>query len=128
VRELLLIGVAGALGTLSRYALSGWAYRLLGERLPWGTLAVNVLGCFLLGLVMQVGLSTDALSRTARVAITVGFLGAFTTFSTFGYETMKAIEDGAWGAAGLNVALNLVVGFLAVAVGFGLARQVWGGA
>ena len=128
MRVILLIAVAGAFGSVSRYALSGWAYRLFGERLPYGTLAVNVVGCFLLGLVMHVGLTTDALSREARTAISVGFLGAFTTFSTFGYETVRSIEQGAWGAAALNVALNVVVGILAVVAGFGVARQIWGGA
>ncbi len=128
MRELLFLAGAGAAGAVSRYALSGWTYRVFGERFPYGTLAVNVLGSFLIGLVMQAALSADLLSREARVAATVGFLGAFTTFSTFSYETMKAIEDGEWTKAGANVVLNVLLCLGATWLGLLTARQIWGGA
>ncbi len=128
MRELLFLAGAGAAGAVSRYALSGWTYRVFGERFPYGTLAVNVLGSFLIGLVMQAALSADLLSREARVAATVGFLGAFTTFSTFSYETMKAIEDGEWTKAGANVVLNVLLCLGAIWLGLLTARQIWGGA
>ncbi len=128
MRELLFLAGAGAAGAVSRYALSGWTYRVFGERFPYGMLAVNVLGSFLIGLVMQAALSADLLSREARVAATVGFLGAFTTFSTFSYETMKAIEDGEWTKAGANVVLNILLCLGATWLGLLTARQIWGGA
>jgi len=128
VRELLIVAAAGAAGAVARYALSGWVYELAGERLPWGTLAVNVLGCFALGYVMHVSLATTAISPAWRVAIATGFLGAFTTFSTFSYETVRELERGAWSAAGWNVALNLALGIPATIVGLYLARRMIGGA
>jgi CrcB protein len=128
VRELLIVAAAGAAGAVGRYALSGWVYELAGDRLPWGTLVVNVTGCFVLGYVMHVGLATTAISPQWRLAIATGFLGAFTTFSTFSYETVREIERGAWGAAGMNVALNLLVGIPATFAGLMLARRMFGGA
>ncbi len=125
--EIFSLAVAGALGTLSRYAVSGWAYRLLGERLAYGTLVVNVAGCFVLALVMQVALATDALPRTLRLAATVGFLGAFTTFSTFGYETVRYLEDGAWLLAAANAGANLFGGLAACWVGLIVANAITGG-
>ncbi len=128
MRELLVLALAGALGTVGRYSLSGWAYRVLGERFPFGTLAVNVAGCALIGLVMEIGLSTELLSRPARAAITVGFLGAFTTFSTFSYETLRYIEDGAWWPALANTLANVVLGLAAAWAGLSLGRAMFGGA
>jgi len=128
VRDILLLALAGAVGTLSRYGLSGWAYRLFGERFPWGTLVVNVIGCFLLGLAMHVGTATELIPRSARLAMTVGFLGAFTTFSTFGFETHRYMESGAFLPAFANVAANVVLGFAAVWAGTGLGRVAFGGA
>ena len=128
MRELLFLAGAGAAGAVSRYALSGWTHRLFGDRFAYGTLAVNVLGSFLIGLVMHAALSADLLTREARVAVTIGFLGAFTTFSTFSYETMKAIEDGEWGTAAANVILNVLLCLGATWLGLLAARQIWGGA
>lgn len=127
MREILLLGIAGALGTVSRYWVSGWTYQLLGERFPYGTLAVNVLGCLVIGFVMQVALSTDLLSRTARLAIAVGFLGAFTTLSTVNYETLRYLEDGAWWSALGNIAGNVGLGLAAAWAGLALARGLAGG-
>ena len=128
MRELLFLAGAGAAGAVSRYALSGWTHDVLGGRFPYGTLTVNVLGSFLIGLVMQAALSADLLSQEARLVVTIGFLGAFTTFSTFSYETMKAIEDGEWTRAGANVTLNIVLCLGATWLGLLTARQIWGGA
>lgn len=126
--ELLWITLAGAVGTLCRYGLGSLVHRFTGTSFPYGTLAVNVLGCFVIGLVMQIGLNTTLISRTVRVAITIGFLGAFTTFSSFGYETLRLAEEGMWQAALLNVGLNLALGFGAVAAGFGAGKLLYGGA
>jgi len=127
MREILLLGAAGAVGTVSRWAVSGWAYRLAGTGFPWGTLVVNVIGCFLLGLVMEAGLLSDLIPATARTAIAVGFLGAFTTFSTFGYESVRVMEDGAWWLAFGNLVANVGLGFPAVWSGIKVAQLVLGG-
>ncbi|AKG53886.1 CrcB [Dehalogenimonas sp. WBC-2] len=123
-----MIALAGALGALSRYALSGAVYAVLGNGFAYGTLIVNVLGSFLLGLVMQIGLSTDVLPPHLRTAVAIGFLGAFTTFSTFSYETVQFIQDGSWGAATLNILSSVILGLIAVAVGIFTGRLIAGGA
>jgi len=127
VREILALAMAGAAGTLGRWFLSGWTYRVLGESFPYGTLVVNVAGCLLLGAAMELMVLTDAVPHGWRAPLTVGFLGAFTTFSTFGYETMRYLEDGAWLAALANVGVSLVLGLGGTWTGFSLARAVVGG-
>ena len=108
-------------------ALSGLALRLWGGRFPWGTLVVNVLGCLAIGFVMHVGLATAALPRNLRFAVTIGFLGALTTFSTFGYETMRYCEAGAWWPAAANIVANVVLTLGAVWLGMVVARTLIGG-
>ena len=127
MRTILFLIVAGALGTLSRYALGGLAQRINGTSFPYGTLVINVLGCFVIGLIMQIALSTDLISPTLRIGLTIGFLGAFTTFSTFSYETVKFLEDGAWAPAALNIASNVGIGLLATLCGMLLGRAILGG-
>lgn len=128
MREIVALAIAGAAGTLGRWALSGWAYRLLGDRFPYGTLAVNVLGCLLLGVIMEVALLTDLLPYGWRIPLTVGLLGGFTTFSTFGYESVRYLEDGAWWPALANIGANIVLGLGATWLGFVAARAAFGGA
>jgi CrcB protein len=125
---LILIGAAGALGSLSRYALSGAVYAAMGNGFAYGTLVVNVLGSFLLGLLMQLGLSTDLIPPHLRTAVAIGFIGAFTTFSTFTYETVQFMQDGAWGAAALNIVTSLVLGIAGVFAGIFVGRLIAGGA
>jgi len=127
MQELLLLAAAGALGTISRYALGGFTHKLLGQNFPYGTLAVNLIGCFLIGFLMHVGIATTLLSRTARMMLTIGFLGAFTTFSSFSYETIRLVEQGLWWGAGLNIMLNLTLGLLATIGGLALSRALFGG-
>lgn len=128
MHEVLLIALAGAFGSIARYWMSGWTYQALGERFPYGTLAVNVIGSVLIGAIMHVGLSTELIPRSARLAIAVGFLGAFTTFSTFSYETVRYLEDGAWWLAGANAAANLILCLSGVWIGLKAAQSVFGGA
>jgi CrcB protein len=125
--QVLYLFIAGGLGALSRYGLSGLAQRL-GAGFPWGTLAVNLIGSLLLGFVMQIGLSTDLIPREARLAVTVGFLGAFTTFSTFSFETARYLEDGVWSTGLLNILLNVVLCIAAALMGLFLGRTATGGA
>jgi CrcB protein len=127
LKILLFIAVAGAAGAVGRYVLGGWTYRMLGESFPYGTLAVNILGCFLLGSVQQIGEQTNFFTQETRIAIAVGFLGALTTYSTFSYETIRLLEDGSWGPALSNVAAHLLLGLFAVWAGITLVRAMMGG-
>ena len=123
----LWICAAGALGTGARYLISGWVLAVLGAGFPYGTLAVNVLGSFLIGLVMQVGLATPLLSPTLRMTLTTGFIGGFTTYSSFNYETIRLVQDGAWKLAIGNVAITLATCFAAGLTGIALGRSLFGG-
>jgi CrcB protein len=116
------IAVAGACGALARYGLSGLVHRWLGSGFPWGTLVINLLGCFLLGLLMELSRQTTWVPAELRTVVAIGFLGAFTTFSTFGFETFRAFETGDWSGAMFNVLANVLGGLLLVAAGATLAR------
>ena len=110
--RIFLLIVFGAAGTLARYGLQGVVQQRAGGGFPYGTLAVNLLGCFLLGFLGQLTLDRMVMPPEWRMAITVGFFGAFTTFSSFGWETIKLLEDGDWGAALLYVTSSLFLGLL----------------
>lgn len=125
--QIIVIAIAGAFGAVSRYGLSLLAYNLFGSGFPYGTFVVNVIGCFLIGFVMQISLATEAISDTWRLAITTGFLGALTTFSTFSYETMQQVSEGSWLPAAGNVAANVVLGLMATFGGLAIARLIIGG-
>ncbi len=127
MRTVIVLAVAGVLGTLSRYGLGGLVQKYNGTSFPFGTMIINIIGCFLIGLIMQIALNTDIISPTTRTALTIGFLGAFTTFSTFSYETVKLIEDSALLPAALNIALNVGVGLAATFLGIVLGKAITGG-
>jgi CrcB protein len=120
--KLILIAVAGTVGTLSRYWLSGFTHRMFGSDFAYGTLAVNVIGCLLFGLVWALAEERMAISVLARTVILVGFMGAFTTFSTFAFETMNYVRDSQYMLAFLNVAANCLLGFAAIVSGVWIAR------
>jgi CrcB protein len=122
----LWICLGGAAGTGARYLLSGWLLRAAGPGFPWGTLAVNVTGSFLLGLIMQVALATDLISPTLRLALTTGVMGGFTTYSTFNYETLQYLQRNEWLAAFANVAATLLVCLVAGALGVLTGRLLAG--
>jgi fluoride exporter len=122
--QLFYIGIFGAAGCLSRYLVSGWAYSLAGRGFPYGTLAVNVLGSFLLGLLMEGSLRSTLISPEVRMGIAIGFLGGFTTFSTFSYETLRLLEEGSYLYAGANILLNVTVCIVFAALGIFLARHM----
>ena len=119
--KLLGLALAGGLGTLLRYGLSSLVQRHAGLAFPWGTLVVNLAGCFLFGLLWSLFESRWAVSRELRTVVLVGFLGGFTTFSSFAFEAAGLLEQGAWRAAlghllGQNV-LGVALVFLGLAVG-----------
>ena len=118
--EIGLVALGGAAGAVARYWLSGAVYRITGPGFPWGTMAVNLLGCFAIGIVV-VALESTLQSSAIRAAVAIGFLGAFTTFSTYSYEALALIQDGEWARAGAYVGGSVALGLLAVAAGFAAA-------
>jgi CrcB protein len=120
----LLIAVFGALGAMSRYAVDGWVSNAAGGQFPWGTLAVNVAGSFALGVVVELTTSRLLPHPNWRIALGIGFLGAFTTFSTFAYETVRLAEDSAYSLALVNVAAMTALGLTAAAAGLLLGRAI----
>ena len=121
------ICLGGAVGTGARYLLSGWMLAALGTAFPWGTFAVNVLGSFLLGAIMHVGLATPLVSPTVRLTLSTGVMGGFTTYSSFNYETIRQLQDGAWPVALTYVVATLLGCLLAGWAGLTLARWIFGG-
>jgi CrcB protein len=124
MQRFLLIGLGGAIGTWTRYLVALWAGKALGSGFPYGTLMVNLAGCFLIAFVMQLATSTAAISPTLRLALTTGFLGGLTTYSSFNYETTRLMQEGAWGAACTNFAVTAGGGLVAGLVGFALAAKI----
>ena len=121
--QLLLIAVFGAVGTLARYGLQGLVQLRAGSAFPYGTLLVNLTGCFFLGLIGQFTMNRMVLPADWRVAITVGFFGGYTTFSSFGWETAKMLEDGEWLGATAYVGASVVAGLVLSVAGIRLANK-----
>ena len=119
-----IIALFCAGGGLARYYLSGWVNNLLGWSFPWGTLAVNVCGAYLIGLIMELSLRNAAMPGLLRVGLTVGFMGGLTTFSTFSYETFKLLEDGRLLVAFANVLTSVAVCLLLTWLGILTARAL----
>jgi CrcB protein len=122
-KELAWIGAAGAVGTLARFAIAALVQNYSGAKFPWGTLTVNVVGCFLFGLVFILAEEKNLIPAQVKVIVLTGFMGAFTTFSTFGFETTALIHAGDWGSAILNIVGQNLAGIIAVTMGIFLARQ-----
>ena len=122
MRQIMAIALAGALGTLGRYWLSGLVQRHGRATFPVGTLAVNLLGCLFIGLVMEMVREHPMLGPQTRSILVVGFLGGFTTFSAFGYETAELLRGGSFLLAALNVGGSIVLGLLAVSLGAAAGR------
>jgi fluoride exporter len=120
----LAIGLAGALGALARYWLDGVVSRRAGGGFPWGTFAINVSGSFLLGLLFTLLTERYRVDPWIRSALTIGFLGAYTTFSTLSLETYRLLEDGAVALAMANAVGTLAAGLAALYVGVVLGRVV----
>ena len=125
--RVLLVAVGGALGSVARYGVGVAAPRVLGSGFPWGTLIVNVTGSFLIALVMHLAVATAAISPSARLFLTTGVMGGFTTYSSFNYETLNLVGERLWGVAALNVALTVVVCLGAGVLGQAAGRAMAGG-
>ncbi len=116
------LALGGVTGTFARYFLSGFVYRVFGTRFPYGTLAENLIGCFLIGFLAALSEGKFLLGPNSRLFLMAGFCGAFTTFSTFMLETANLLKDGEVLPAFFNVALSVVVGFLVFRLGVYLAE------
>lgn len=123
--KLLLVGAGGFLGSIARALLSSFVQQTSGSSFPFGTLAVNVIGCFVIGALSQLGETHDIFSAETRAFIFVGILGGFTTYSSFGNETINLWRGGAGWLAFVNIALQLVLGLVAVMAGRWLVQRVW---
>jgi fluoride exporter len=124
--RLVAIAFGGAVGAVCRYAIVLASVRAWGDWFPLGVLFANVLGCFLLGLLMHDRLVTDGwLATSGHAALTVGLLGALTTFSTFGYDTLRLLEASRYAAAAINVAANCTVGIAACWLGHLVGDMLW---
>ena len=120
----LFVGIAGLAGTLLRYWVSGFVARRYGETFPVGTMVVNVLGCLLAGAIFNLTEERFLINPTLRTVILIGFLGGFTTFSSYGLQTFTLLRDGEFGLATLNVAVSNVLGLFMVWVGYGLVKAL----
>jgi CrcB protein len=120
--RVLLVGLGGMLGSVARYELSGWAQRLTSAGFPVGTLAVNVAGSFLIGLVLSSSLDRGVPGPAARLFLTTGFCGGFTTMSTLSYETLVLVAEGGVLAAAANVIGTFVLCMMAVWIGVVIGR------
>jgi len=121
--RILLIALFGAVGTLARYGLQGLVQIKIGSTFPYGTLVVNLTGCFLLGLIGQFTLNRIIVPPEWRMAIAIGFFGGYTTFSSFGWETAKMLEAGEWLWASTYVAASVVFGLFLTVTGIRLANR-----
>jgi CrcB protein len=124
METVVLITLFGALGCLSRYFLSGWVYAIFGRMFPTGTFAVNIVGAFLIGLIMEFSMRSTLISPNLRAGLTIGFLGGLTTFSTFSYETFRLLEDGEFFIATANVLVSVVVCLMFTWLGILAARSL----
>lgn len=125
--QLLLIGIGGAIGAISRFGIAELAKRVFSESNPWfpiGTLVANLLGCFLIGVLIGSGHADR--NDPIRVGVGIGFLGALTTFSTFGAETITQFHNGNFGIALTNILANVVLGIACVGIGIVAGKKMFG--
>lgn len=127
MRDLLLVGMGGFLGSAARYALGAWVTQQAGAgRFPFGTLTVNALGCFAIGLISGIAEQSSTFSPHTRLLLITGVLGGFTTYSAFAYETYFLAREQAWALTALNIAAQVLLGLAMVWLGHAAAGQVVG--
>ena len=123
--NLVYVGVGGLIGSIGRYLVAGAMYQMFpNSYFPIGTAAVNILGCFLIGLLNGLGELRQLLSPEMRIFLLIGLLGGFTTFSTFGYETIASLRTGEFLPAFANVLIQVIVGLSAVWLGYTITRYL----
>lgn len=117
MQKIFYVGIGGFIGASLRYVISMHSSKLFGTQLPYGTLIVNVLGGILIGIIMELSLTTEMISPDLKLFLTTGILGGLTTFSTFSYETVSFFNNGSYMLGALNACLNLFLSFTGVAAG-----------
>jgi len=120
----LIIALGGAIGSMLRFWAGGYVSGRLGTRFPYGTFVINVTASFLIGFIMTVLAERTHLSPSWRYLLVIGFLGGYSTFSSFEYETFRVFEDGEFLIAAMNIALSVGVGFVAVWIGAITGRTI----
>jgi len=118
------VAVGGAFGAVARLAIDGWVSERTGGLFPWGTLVINLSGAFLLGLLATLAIDRSVLSPDIRPIAMIGFLGAYTTFSTWMLDCWRLMQEGAWALAGANLVGSVLLGLVAVGLGVALGRLV----
>ncbi len=111
------IGLGGCIGSISRYSLSGYMYRIFGDGFPYGTLDVNIVGCFIIGVLMSMFEERFVVQPNLRLFLTIGILGGFTTFSSFSFETVELVKAGNFLSAGINASASVFGCFIATWIG-----------
>ncbi len=124
METILFVAIGGGVGSVTRYLTSVWAAGRFGVDFPYGTLLVNVVGCYLIGLFMVLATERFMLPAHWRLLVASGFLGGLTTFSSFSYESLKLVQDGALALAFQNIAANLVTGLIATWLGIISGRSL----
>ena len=122
--KILLIGAAGLAGTLARYWLSGWADQWWGGTFPFGTLLVNLAGCLVIGFLFHATEEKYLIDPIVRSAVLVGFLGGFTTFSSFGVQSFNLLRDGEVFLASANILISNIAGLVLVWIGYAVSRAL----
>lgn len=120
----LLVGIGGFAGAIARYAIDGWVTRWLGASFPWGTLVINATGSLVIGVLFAASVERATLPADLRAPVMIGFIGAYTTFSTFMLESWRLVEDGAWALGTVNLVGSIVVGLVAVGLGLAIGRAI----
>jgi CrcB protein len=120
----LMVGIGGFVGAIARFWLGSYIGGKMGTRFPYGTFAINISGSFLIGLILTVLSERTHLSPNWRYLVPIGFIGAYTTFSTFEYETLRTVQDGQFLIASLNITVSVLLGFAAVWAGFVAGRAI----
>lgn len=124
MRNVLIIGIGGFLGAVARYGIALWIGQRWGRSFPLGTFVINITGSLVIGFLMPLLTERFMINPQWRLFLAVGFLGAYTTFSTFEYETGALLKDGEWLIAGINVVSSVIVGFAALKVGEVIAKSI----
>lgn len=124
MKNYLIVGIGSALGGMTRYFLSNFVYKFLEPIFPYGTLVVNVVGSFLIGIFLFYLDANELISSEVRIFLTIGFCGGLTTFSTFTYETFKLIQNSEFLFSGLNILLNLFLTLLGILIAFIISQKL----
>jgi len=124
LEKIIIVAFGGSLGALSRYGLTLFSVKLFSDRFPFGTLFVNLAGCFLIGLIFSLGSEKNIINPLFRLFFVTGFLGALTTFSTYGIESVNFARNGMLDSTIINIAANNIGGFLLILLGLWIGRII----